>query len=187
MNQKLIILDRDGVINYDSDDYIKSPEEWIPLPGSIHAIATLTQAGYNIAIATNQSGLARKYFTPETLTAMHEKMINLITNAGGKIHHIAYCPHGPTDQCNCRKPKPGLVQQISQTLNISINKETHFIGDSISDLNAAINSGCTPVLVKTGKGLKSFVKLKQPENSHLKDIAVYNSLSDFVNTLVTPK
>ena len=187
MNQQLIILDRDGVINYDSDDYIKSPEEWNPLPGSINAIATLTKAGYTIAIATNQSGLARKYFTPETLTAMHEKMLNLITNAGGKIDHIAYCPHGPTDQCNCRKPKPGLVQQISQTLNITINKKTHFIGDSISDLNAALSSGCTPVLVKTGKGLKSFVKLKQPENSHLKDIAVYNSLSDFVNTLVTPK
>ena len=187
MNQQLIILDRDGVINYDSDDYIKSPEEWNPLPGSINAIATLTKAGYTIAIATNQSGLARKYFTPETLTAMHEKMLNLITNAGGKIDHIAYCPHGPTDQCNCRKPKPGLVQQISQTLNITINKKTHFIGDSISDLNAALNSGCTPVLVKTGKGLKSFVKLKQPENSHLKGIAVYNSLSDFVNTLVTPK
>ena len=187
MNQKLIILDRDGVINYDSDDYIKSPEEWNPLPGSINAIATLTKAGYTIAIATNQSGLARKYFTPETLTAMHEKMLNLITNAGGKINHIAYCPHGPNDQCNCRKPKPGLVEQISQTLNITINKKTLFIGDSISDLNAALNSGCTPVLVKTGKGLKSFVKLKQPENSHLKGIAVYNSLSDFVNTLVTPK
>ena len=187
MKPKLIILDRDGVINYDSDDYIKSPEEWNPLPGSINAIATLTKAGYTIAIATNQSGLARKYFTPETLTAMHAKMLNLIANAGGKVDHIAYCPHGPNDQCNCRKPKPGLVQQISQTLNIIINKETHFIGDSISDLNAALNSGCTPILVKTGKGLKSFVKLKQPENSHLKDIAVYNSLSDFVNTLVTLK
>jgi len=187
MNQKLIILDRDGVINYDSDDYIKSPEEWHPLPGSIDAIATLTQAGYTIAIATNQSGLARKYFTPETLTAMHQKMINLITEAGGTIHHIAFCPHGPNDQCTCRKPKTGLVQQISEALRIDIKQDTLFIGDSISDLNAATNSGCTPVLVKTGKGLKSFVKLKQTENSHLKDIAVYNSLSDFVNTLVTPK
>lgn len=187
MNQKLIILDRDGVINYDSDDYIKSPEEWNALPGSINAIATLTKAGYTIAIATNQSGLARKYFTPETLSAMHTKMLNLINNAGGKIDHIAFCPHGPDDQCNCRKPKPGLVEQIAQTLGIPITKETLFIGDSISDLNAGLNSGCTPVLVKTGKGLKSFVKLKQLENSHLKDIAVYNSLSDFVNTLVTPK
>jgi len=187
MNQKLIILDRDGVINYDSDNYIKSPEEWNPLPGSINAIAKLTKAGYTIAIATNQSGLARKYFTPETLSAMHVKMLSLITNAGGKINHIAYCPHGPNDQCNCRKPKPGLVQEISNALNIPITKKTLFIGDSISDLNAALNSGCTPVLVKTGKGLKSFVKLKQPENSHLEDIAVYNSLSDFVNTLVTPK
>jgi D-glycero-D-manno-heptose 1,7-bisphosphate phosphatase len=187
MNKKLIILDRDGVINYDSDNYIKSPEEWEPLPGSINAIATLTKAGYTIAIATNQSGLARKYFTQEILAAMHKKMLNLITIAGGKIAHIAYCPHGPKDQCSCRKPKPGLVEQISQNLNIPITTEVRFVGDSTSDMYAALNSGCTPVLVKTGKGLKSFVKLKQPENSHLKDIAVYNSLLDFVNTLVTPK
>ena len=180
MIQKLIILDRDGVINYDSDDYIKSPDEWKPLPGSIQAIARLSEAGFRVAIATNQSGIARRYFGIDTLAAMHTKMLTLIDKAGGKIDHIAFCPHGPDDKCDCRKPLPGLMQQISTTLSIPLSPAVFVVGDSIRDLEAGFAAGCTPVLVKTGKGMKSFVKLKEANNSHLKDIAVYNSLSEFV-------
>ncbi|OUR61151.1 D-glycero-beta-D-manno-heptose-1,7-bisphosphate 7-phosphatase, partial [Bermanella sp. 47_1433_sub80_T6] len=119
MTSKLIVLDRDGVINYDSDDYVKSVDEWIPLPGSMEALAKLTQAGFKIAIATNQSGISRGYFTVATLAAMHQKMLTLATEAGAKIDYIAYCPHGPDDNCDCRKPLPGLIHQIEQALNMS--------------------------------------------------------------------
>lgn len=180
MTTKLIILDRDGVINYDSDDYIKSEEEWTPLPGSIEAISKLHQSGFRIAIATNQSGLARNYFDNDTLEAMHHKMVSLIEAAGGKIDLIAFCPHKPGDNCSCRKPLPGLITKISEQLSIPISQSVIFVGDSMSDLEAGYAAGCTPVLVKTGKGMKSFVKLKEANNSHLKDIAVYNSLSEFV-------
>lgn len=184
MSNKLVILDRDGVINQDSDDYIKSADEWIPIPGSIEAIAKLSKAGYSIAVATNQSGLARGYFDNDTLSAMHRKMIDLVSQAGGSIQHIAFCPHGPDDNCLCRKPKPGLLEQISASLDIQLSTDVVFVGDSMSDLNAGINAGCRSVLVQTGKGLKSFVKLKEKENSHLQGIAVYNDLLDFVNDLL---
>lgn len=184
MQKKLIILDRDGVINQDSDDYIKSTAEWIPLDGSIEAIATLSKAGYQVAIATNQSGIARQYFNLSTLEAMHEKMCSLVNAAGGTIDYIAFCPHGPDDQCQCRKPKPGLMFQIADALDCTLTQDTLVVGDSLRDLEAGLSAGCTPVLVKTGKGMKSFVKLKDAQNSHLKDIAVYNSLSDVVDMLV---
>lgn len=184
MTHKLVILDRDGVINQDSDDYIKSVEEWMPIPGSIEAIAALSKAGYSIAIATNQSGLARGYFDLNTLNAMHGKMTQLVSEAGGSIQHIAFCPHGPQDNCDCRKPNPGLLEQISSALKTPLTSEVHMVGDSIKDLEAAQRAGCSPNLVKTGKGLKSFVKLKAPENSHLQGIAVYNDLLDFVDNLL---
>ena len=110
---KLIILDRDGVLNEDSDEYIKSPEEWIPIPGSLEAVARLTQAGYRVVIASNQSGIARGYFDLETLHAMHEKMDRLLAALGGKVEAVFFCPHGPDEDCSCRKPKPGLLQEIA--------------------------------------------------------------------------
>ena len=154
---KLVILDRDGVINEDSDDYIKSVDEWHPIPGSIEAISRLSKSGYTIAIATNQSGLARGYFTLETLDAMHGKMTSLIEACGGKISTIAFCPHHPDDDCDCRKPLPGLVDQIEARLEISANG-AFFVGDTKKDMQVAISKGCTPILVKTGKGQRTLDK-----------------------------
>ncbi len=151
---KLVILDRDGVINEDSDEYIKSLDEWLPIPGSIEAIAKLSKAGYTVAVATNQSGLSRGYFSIDTLNLMHDRMIELVENKGGKISAIAYCPHHPDDKCDCRKPKPGLVDQIEKILNTSA-QGAFFIGDTEKDMQIGISKGCSPILVKTGKGART--------------------------------
>jgi len=177
MAEKLIILDRDGVINYDSDEYVKSVDEWIPLPGSMEAIGKLTKAGYKIAVATNQSGIARGYFSEETLGAMHDKMIKLAAEHGGKFEHIAYCPHGPDDHCDCRKPLPGLIHQIESALNVSA-KDCYMVGDSYRDLEAGMAAGMKPVLVLTGKG-KSTLE-KHPE---LQKGLVFDDLRSFINQL----
>ena len=128
---KLIILDRDGVINHDSDDYIKSPDEWQPIDGSLEAIARLNHAGYTIAIASNQSGLARGYFDIEVLTAMHKKMDELLAKMGGRIDAIFYCPHGPDDACHCRKPKPGMLLDIGQRFNVPLDRNGKLNGKAI--------------------------------------------------------
>jgi len=177
MPSKLIVLDRDGVINYDSDDYIKSVDEWIPLPGSMEALAKLTQAGFKIAIATNQSGISRGYFTVATLDAMHQKMLTLATEAGAKIDYIAYCPHGPDDGCDCRKPLPGLIHQIEKALNLSA-KDCYMVGDSLRDLQAGQAAGLIPALVLTGKGQRTLDK----ENG-LPSVDVFDDLNHFVDNL----
>ncbi|HTR00226.1 MAG TPA: D-glycero-beta-D-manno-heptose 1,7-bisphosphate 7-phosphatase [Candidatus Acidoferrum sp.] len=151
---KLVILDRDGVINADSDDYIKTVDEWTPLPGSIAAIAKLSQAGYRIAVATNQSGLARGYFDEITLANMHNLMCALVEQAGGEIDVICYCPHLPTDDCYCRKPKTGLLEQIGDALNQPV-QGAWLVGDHEKDLQMALAAGCKPLLVRTGKGAKT--------------------------------
>ncbi len=151
---QLIILDRDGVINEDSDAFVKSLEEWLPLPGAIEAIARLSQAGWTIAIATNQSGLARGYFSPETLDAMHTRLQQLVAEQGGKVDLIRYCPHGPDDDCACRKPKPGLFRQIAAHFACDL-KGVPTVGDSLRDLQAGVSEGCKPYLVLTGKGHKT--------------------------------
>ena len=151
MSTKLVILDRDGTINQDSDDYIKSPEEWIPLPGALEAIARLNHAGWQVVVASNQSGLGRGLFDMATLNAMHAKMNKLLTAVGGRIDAVFFCPHGPEDQCNCRKPLPGLLEQIGERLGIDL-KGTHVVGDSLRDLQAGVAVGCQPHLVHTGKG-----------------------------------
>lgn len=148
---KLLILDRDGVINYDSDDYIKSVEEWLPLPGAISAIANLSKAGWTVAVATNQSGLARGYYDLATLDAMHQRLRQLVAEQGGEVGLIVYCPHGPDDGCNCRKPKPGMLQTIAAHYGVAL-AGLWFVGDSLGDLHAAVTVDCQPVLVKTGKG-----------------------------------
>lgn len=154
---KLLILDRDGVINYDSDAYIKSLEEWIPLPGAVEAIARLSQAGWTVAVATNQSGLARGYYDQATLEAMHARLRELVAEQGGEVGLIVHCPHGPDDGCACRKPKPGMLQQIAAHYATSLDG-IWFVGDSCGDLDAALAVHCQPVLVKTGKGERTLSK-----------------------------
>ena len=155
---KLLILDRDGVINYDSDAYIKSLDEWLPLPGAVDAIARLSMAGWTVAVATNQSGLARGYYDQAALDAMHAHLRQLVAEQGGELGLIVHCPHGPDDGCDCRKPKPGMLRQIAAHYGVSL-AGVWFVGDSSGDLKAALAVGCQPVLVKTGKGL---LTLAQP-------------------------
>ena len=154
---KLLILDRDGVINYDSDAYIKSVAEWIPLPGSIEAIAQLSKAGWTVAIATNQSGIARGYYNIATLDAMHARLRALVAEQGGEVGMIVYCPHGPDEGCDCRKPKPGMLKTIAEHYEVPL-AGLWFVGDSLGDLEAAKTVDSQPVLVKTGKGEKTQAK-----------------------------
>ena len=154
---KLLILDRDGVINYDSDAYIKSVEEWIPLPGAIEAIAQLSKAGWTVAVATNQSGIARGYYDIATLDAMHARLRTLVAEQGGEVGLVVYCPHGPDEGCDCRKPKPGMLKIISEHYKVPL-AGIWFVGDSLGDLEAAKAVDSQPVLVKTGKGDKTQAK-----------------------------
>lgn len=155
---KLIILDRDGVINQDRVDYVKSAAECVPIAGSIDAIARLHQAGFTVVVATNQSGLAREKFDLDDLEAMHAKLTQLIEEQGGELGAIFYCPHSPEDKCKCRKPLPGLVDAIEAEFNISA-EGFYFVGDSLRDLQAGIVKGCKPLLVKTGNGLTTLAQL----------------------------
>lgn len=145
---KAVLLDRDGVINYDSYNYIKSPEELNFIPGSINAITNLTKAGFMIGIATNQSGIARGLYDTEMLTKIHQKLICAVNDAGGKIANIVYCPHHPDENCLCRKPKPGMLYKLADNLHINL-KDTTFIGDRYSDIQAALAVGANPILVKS--------------------------------------
>ncbi|HLD64438.1 MAG TPA: D-glycero-beta-D-manno-heptose 1,7-bisphosphate 7-phosphatase [Pseudomonas sp.] len=157
MAMKLLILDRDGVINQDSDAYIRSVEEWIPIPGSIDAIARLSRAGWTVAVATNQSGLARGYYDLAALEAMHDRLRALVAEQGGEVGLIVHCPHGPDDGCDCRKPKPGMLRTIAAHYGVDLSG-LWFIGDSSGDLTAALAVDCQPVLVKTGKGQRTLDK-----------------------------
>ncbi|WNW12611.1 D-glycero-beta-D-manno-heptose 1,7-bisphosphate 7-phosphatase [Pseudomonas sp. DTU_2021_1001937_2_SI_NGA_ILE_001] len=148
---KLLILDRDGVINHDSDAYIKSVEEWVPIPGSIEAIAALSKAGWTVAVATNQSGIARGYYDLATLDAMHAQLRSLVQAQGGEVGLIVYCPHGPDAGCECRKPLPGMLHDIARHYAADL-KGVWFVGDSKGDLQAALAAEAQPVLVLTGKG-----------------------------------
>lgn len=148
---KLVILDRDGVINHDSDQYIKSPEEWEPIPGSLAAIARLNQAGYRVVVATNQSGIGRGLFETDTLVAIHDKMVKSLAQVGGRIDAIFFCPHTNADVCDCRKPKSGMFKDIGARFNVDL-ADVPAIGDSLRDLQAAVDVGAQPMLVLTGKG-----------------------------------
>ncbi len=167
----LIILDRDGVINEDSEDFIKSAAEWIPIPGSMEAIASLNHAGHIVAIATNQSGIGRGLFTEQDLQAIHDKMHLSLAAVGGHIDGIFYCPHHPDVNCNCRKPKPGLLLQIAAFFHTDFRNAV-FIGDAERDIACAKAVDCPSILVKTGKGARTLVdKLKW------QDILVYDDLA----------
>ena len=167
---KLIILDRDGVINQDRDDFVKSADEWVPIEGSMDAIAFLTEAGYTVAVATNQSGIGRKYFTMQELTEMHNKMHRLAQQAGGIIDGIWFCPHTAADGCDCRKPLPGMVSDILSRFNAEA-ADTWLVGDSLRDLQAIAAVGGKPALVLTGKGKKTLVAEGDslPENTQVFD------------------
>ena len=175
----LIILDRDGVINYDSADFIKSEAEWIPIPGSLEAIARLSQHGYRIVVVTNQSGISRKKLTIDDLNAIHQKMMTHLAQFGGSIEAIVFCPHGPRQGCDCRKPKPGMLFEIANRLNISL-KDVYCIGDSQSDIDAALAAGAKPVLVRSGNG-----SILDDSGTFPIDIPVYTDLADFVDNLLS--
>jgi D-glycero-D-manno-heptose 1,7-bisphosphate phosphatase len=185
-SSKLIILDRDGVINEDRDDYVKSSSEWIPLPGSLEAIALLNQAGYQIAVATNQSGLARGYFNINDLHAMHSKMDKLLKPLGGHIDSIFFCPHADANACDCRKPLPGMMKQIA--LRYKKHQSTApllgvpIVGDSLRDLQAGITLGASPHLVLTGKGKKTLEKGGLPEGT-----LIHEDLMAFAKALLHDK
>jgi D-glycero-D-manno-heptose 1,7-bisphosphate phosphatase len=151
---KLVVLDRDGTINFDSDQYIKSPAEWKPIPGSLEAIARLTQAGWRVVVATNQSGLSRGLFDMATLNAIHAEMHRAVAQAGGRIEAIFFCPHAADANCECRKPKPGMLREIAARLDVALTG-VPVIGDSLRDLEAAAAVGARPCLVLTGKGQKT--------------------------------
>jgi D-glycero-D-manno-heptose 1,7-bisphosphate phosphatase len=151
---KLVILDRDGVINYDGPDFIKSPDEWRPIPGSLEAIARLNQAGYHVVVATNQSGVGRGLFDMAALNSIHDKMHRALGEVGGRVDAIFYCPHAERAGCSCRKPKPGLLVDIARRFNTSL-KGVPSVGDSLRDLQASAAVGAQPLLVLTGKGKKT--------------------------------
>jgi len=175
---KLIILDRDGVINHDSPDFIKSPLEWQPVPGSLEAIARLNQAGYRVVVASNQSGIARRLFDMTMLNAIHQKMHGLAQQVGASIDAVFFCPHAGLDECDCRKPKPGMFDEIAQRYKTSL-KGVPAVGDSLRDLQAAHASGCAPYLVLTGKGEHTNAAGKLPPGT-----LIFADLATMVSSLL---
>lgn len=163
---KLVILDRDGVINYDSETFIKTPDEWKPIPGSLEAIAHLNQAGYRVVVATNQSGIGRGLLDMVTLNAINDKMCKAINQAGGRIDAMFFCPHANTDHCDCRKPATGMFKEISERFGLGLSG-VPAIGDSLRDLQAAAAVDAIPILVLTGKGKKTKAGGGLPENTRI--------------------
>ena len=175
---RYVLLDRDGVINHDSDDFIKSPEQWLPIDGSLEAIALLNEHGEEVVVVTNQSGLARGLFDAVMLEKIHAKMRSMAEAKGGKIDAIYFCPHGPNNDCNCRKPKPGLLEAFARDFHVKLTGIA-VIGDSLRDLQAAEAVGASPMLVKTGKGQKTLT-----ENPNL-NIPIFENLYDAAKYITT--
>ncbi|MFQ6021913.1 MAG: D-glycero-beta-D-manno-heptose 1,7-bisphosphate 7-phosphatase [Acidiferrobacterales bacterium] len=178
---RLIILDRDGVINHDSEDYIKSPEEWIPIPGSLEAIARLYRAGYRIVVTTNQSGIGRGLLSTDTLDCIHARMLDAVRAHGGDIDGIFFCPHKPEDQCDCRKPLPGLLKQAAECLKVKLDG-VFVVGDAERDIVAARRVGASPVLVRTGKGKETL-----STSTELNGVPVFDDLAAFASALLSGK
>lgn len=179
---KLVILDRDGTINEDSAEFVKSPEEWTPLAGALEAIARLNHAGWHVVIASNQSGLGRGLFDVASINAMHAKMHRLLAAVGGRVDAVFYCPHAPSEDCHCRKPEPGLFEQIAERYGIDL-KGVPSVGDTARDVLASVTAGCEPHLVLTGKsaGLRAD---KLPE-SFPKSTYVHADLAAFADFLIS--
>ncbi len=176
---KLIVLDRDGVINQQLDGPVATADDWTALPGSIEAIVQLHQAGYHIAVATNQSGISRGLIELDALHAIHRKMIEQVSHAGGKIDVVAFCPHSDAERCDCRKPMPGMLYTISERLEIDLSTVS-VVGDSLRDLQAAMAAGAKPVLVRTGNGRRTL-----DDNKGLEHIPAYDDLSHYVTVLLS--
>lgn len=175
---KLVILDRDGVINEDYDNFIKNPDEWIPIPGSLAAIALLKKHGFTIGVATNQSGIARGLYDIETLDAIHAKMHLAVEAVGGHIDAIYYCPHVSEDNCDCRKPKSKMAEDIGRQFSVNL-KNVPGVGDTLRDLQSFANAGCQPMLVLTGKGKKTLTEGNLPEST-----LVFNDLAEAVQHMI---
>jgi D-glycero-D-manno-heptose 1,7-bisphosphate phosphatase len=165
---RLVILDRDGVINYDSEQFIKTPEEWRPIPGSLEAIASLNQAGFRVVVASNQSGVGRGLLDMATLNAIHAKMHAMLARVGGRIEAVFFCPHAADSRCACRKPKPGLLLEIGLRYHVDL-AGVPVIGDSLRDLQAARAVGAAPILVRTGKGMLTLQTGDLPEATRVFD------------------
>lgn len=179
----VLLLDRDGVINHDSAEFIKSADEFVPIDGSVAAIARAYELGWQVFVATNQSGLGRQLFDEFALAQMHDKLITLVEEAGGTISGIAFCPHLPDAGCECRKPRVGLLTEIEQVFSVALNGEP-FVGDSLRDLEAAIAFGCQPILVRTGKGRETEARLiSEPALLGEVKVPVFDDLASFVATL----
>lgn len=178
MTERYVILDRDGTINIDSDAFIKSPDEWLPLPGSLEAIALLNKHGYKVVVISNQSGVARGLFDLATLEAMHDKMRRMAAAAGGKIEAVYCCPHGPDNHCSCRKPKTGLFEAFAKDKQVD-PKDVYSIGDSLRDIEASLAVGARPILVKTGKGQKTI------RNNPQLNIPIFENLYDAATHIVS--
>jgi D-glycero-D-manno-heptose 1,7-bisphosphate phosphatase len=182
--KKFIILDRDGVINQDSPDFIKSPKEWIPIPGSLEAIARLNAAGFRVLVTTNQSGIGRGLLTHAAFEQIQDKFMTQLKDLGGEIEKCYFCPHTSTDNCACRKPKPGLLYQIAKDYAIDFtHTPLYCIGDSLRDLQAALATSCMPVLVGTGNGLKTHVNLPL----ELQNTPFYPDLAHAVSAIIEKK
>ncbi len=177
---RLVILDRDGVINEDSDHYIKTPDEWRPIPGSLEAIARLTHAGIQVVVATNQSGIARGLFNVDMLGRIHNRMLDEVHHRGGEIEAIFFCPHGPKDDCGCRKPLPGLFHDIAARFKTSLNG-TYAVGDSLRDIEAARAVQALPVLVRSGKGARTIAQ----GGAGLDGVPIYDDLAAFCEALLS--
>ena len=174
---KLVILDRDGTINHDSEQFIKSPNEWRPLEGSLEGIARLAQANYRIVVATNQSGIARGLFDTATLVAIHDTLQRAVMQAGGRIDAFFFCPHSADSACACRKPQPGMLLEVARRFNISL-KDTYMVGDALRDVEAAAAAGAKPVLVLTGRGRRTQEEGRLPTGT-----AVFDNLAAFAEHL----
>ena len=175
----LVVLDRDGVLNRDSRNFVKSADEWLPLPGAPEAVARLSQAGFTVAVATNQSGLARGLFDRRALAAMHRKLRRLVEREGGRVDRIVVCPHGPDDGCRCRKPRPGLLERLAAYYRINL-EGVPVVGDSLRDLQAAAAVGARPILVRTGNGRRTESALPL----ELGSVEVFDDLAEAVDSLL---
>lgn len=176
--KKLVILDRDGVINFDSDEYIKSPAEWRPIPGSLEAIARLNQHGYQIAVATNQTAVARGLIDMRTLNSIHQKLHLSALAVGAHINAIFFCPHAADEFCDCRKPRPGMLNAIGKRFGINL-RGVPMVGDALRDMQAAFEVGCSPYLVRTGKGEKTLQTGGLPPGTQ-----VFSNLASVVEQLL---
>lgn len=176
---RLAILDRDGVINQNRDDYIRTPEQWRPIPGSLEAIARLCRAEYRVLIATNQSGVGRGLYTLDMMNKINARMFELVRQKGGEIDALLFCPHAPDAGCACRKPRPGLLHEIARRLKVNLTG-IPVVGDSIGDLEAAVAVGAKPVLVRTGRGMETLAAIRESEEPRLREVPVYDDLAAFV-------